>query len=138
MKPGPRVFVDTSALLALMSRDDHAHRVALATFDVLERSRAGLVTTSYVLIETYALLQRREGIAVVTGFRNQIAPLLGCAWVGEELHNAGLDLVLERHERGLSLVDAVSFVYMREQRILEAFAFDAHFAAEGFVAPGLD
>lgn len=135
MRTGHRVFVDTSALLALMNRDDRAHSAARTTFEALERSRTVLVTTSYVLTETYALLQSREGLAAVAGFRDAMAPLLECAWVSEGLHNAGLDLVLQRQQRGLSLVDAVSFVYMREQRIYEAFAFDGDFVAEGFGGP---
>ena len=33
---------------------------------------------------------------------------------------------------GVSLVDAVSFVFIREQRIQEVLAFDRHFEDEGF------
>jgi predicted nucleic acid-binding protein len=33
---------------------------------------------------------------------------------------------------GLSLVDAVSFLLMREEGIDEAFAYDRHFEREGF------
>jgi len=54
--------------------------------------------------------------------------------VGDEpLHDAGLDLLLGRRTRRLSLVDAVSFVTMRQRNIGEAFAFDPHFEQEGFV-----
>lgn len=50
----------------------------------------------------------------------------------EALHDAGLDLLLDRRKRLLSLVDAVSFVTMRQGNVAEAFAFDPHFEQEGF------
>jgi predicted nucleic acid-binding protein len=40
--------------------------------------------------------------------------------------------LLVRQKRLLSLVDAVSFVVMRQRRIAEAFAFDPHFEEENF------
>jgi len=41
--------------------------------------------------------------------------------------------MLGRRRRQVSLVDAVSFVAMRQRKIEEAFAFDPHFEQEGFV-----
>lgn len=53
-------------------------------------------------------------------------------WVDQPLHEAGLDLLLQRRRRLLSLVDAVSFVVMKQRGLDEAFAFDPHFEQEGF------
>ena len=50
----------------------------------------------------------------------------------EDLHERGLDLLLSRKRRRLSLVDAVSFVQVEAQRLDRAFAFDEHFAKAGF------
>jgi len=55
-------------------------------------------------------------------------------WVDETLHNAGLDLLVDRRKRLLSLVDAVSFIVMRQRGVAEAFAIDPHFDQEGFFA----
>ena len=63
------------------------------------------------------------------------APLIDVTWVDDALHNAGLDLLLERRRRQLSLVDAVSFCTMRQANLTEAFAFDPHFEQEGFSTP---
>ena len=59
-------------------------------------------------------------------------PLVDVVWVDEALHQAGLDLLLDRGKRALSLVDAVSFIAMRQGDVGEAFAFDPHFEQEGF------
>lgn len=126
------VFVDTSAFLALLIANDEAHESAKAVFATLQTRRARLVTTSYVLVETYALLGRRLGTAAVRAFREDFAPLLEVVWVDRELHEAALDELLERAARTLSLVDATSFVVMRRRRIEEAFVFDRHFTQAGF------
>ena len=127
------VFTDTSGLLALLNPEDDNHARAKEAFAGLRARRASLVSTSFVLVETYALLGRRFGLDAVRRFREDFAPLIEVVCVDEPLHDAGLDLLLGRRTRRLSLVDAVSFVTMRQRNIGEAFAFDPHFEQEGFV-----
>lgn len=127
-----RVFVDTSAILALRNASDVSHTKARTAFQRLVAATASLITTSYVLCETYALLHSRLGRAEVAAFREAFAPLLDVRWVDEDLHERGLDLLHKSRLRGLSLVDAVSFAAMREARVATAFAFDRHFEAQGF------
>lgn len=124
------VFVDTSAVLALMVGTDRAHGEAVSAFGKLRDRKAELVTTSYVLVETYALIDRRLGRDAVISFRVSFTPLLRIIWVDAGLHDRGLDR-LTKGPSGLSLVDAVSFEAIREHKILEAFAFDRHFDQEG-------
>jgi len=126
------IFADTSGLLALLNADDENHARAERAFANLRARQASLVSTSFVLVETYALIGRRFGLGAVRSFREDFAPLIDVVWVDDALHNAGLDLLFDRRQRLLSLVDAVSFITMRQRNVDEAFAFDAHFEAEGF------
>ncbi len=126
------VFVDTSAILALLVASDEVHPQARAAFARLSSRQAPLLTTSYVLVETYALLGRRLGIAAVRTFRADFSPLLRVVWVQETLHERALDELLKRSSRTMSLVDVTSFLVMRERSIDEAFAYDQHFDREGF------
>lgn len=126
------VFTDTSGLLALLNAKDENHARAERAFASLRVRQASLVSTSFVLVETYALVGRRLGRDAVASFRADFAPLIEIVWVDEALHDAGLDLLLERRKRLFSLVDAVSFVTMRQHGVAEAFAFDPHFEQEGF------
>ena len=130
-----QVFVDTSAVLALLNPRDDLHSRARSAFEALRGAGTGLVTTSYVLVEIYALLGRRMGLGAVRACRGDLTPLFEVVWVDEALHEEALDLLLDRRERGLSLVDAASFVTMRRLRLERAFAFDRHFEAEGFAFP---
>jgi predicted nucleic acid-binding protein len=126
------VFADTSGLLALLNTTDDNHARAERAFGNLSVRQVSLVSTSYVLVETYALVGRRLGLDAVRSFREDFAPLIDVVWVDETLHNAGLDMLLDRRKRLLSLVDAVSFIVMRQRRMAEAFAVDPHFEQEGF------
>ncbi len=126
------VFVDTSAVLALLNPNDLHHDRARHGFAELRSVEASLVTTSFVLVETYALLRRRMGLEAVRAFRTDLAPLIDVVWVDQGLHESGLDLLLEQNRRHLSLVDTVSFVVIRQRQIDRVFAFDRHFDQEGF------
>ena len=101
-------------------------------FGRLRAERASLVTSSYVLVETYALLQGRIGIGAVRIFREALVPLMEVLWVDEVAHECALDELLLRNTRKLSLVDATSFVLMRANRVDRAFTFDGHFREEGY------
>jgi predicted nucleic acid-binding protein len=126
------VFADTSGILALLNAKDENHARAERAFANLRARQASLLSTSFVLVETYALLGRRLGLDAVRSFRTDFAPLIEIVWVDEALHDAGLDLLLDRRKRLLSLVDAVSFIAMQRMDMAEAFAFDPHFEREGF------
>lgn len=126
-----RVLVDTSALLALAVAEDAVHAPAAQGLRQLRAEAAELVTTSYVLVETYALLGRRFGLPAVRGFRNHLAPLLTVLWVDANLHERALDRLLGENLRDLSLADAVSLEVLRAERIDRVFAFDPHLLRDG-------
>ena len=127
-----RVFVDTSGIMAMLVANDRFHRQAKNTFKRLAQDGVALVTSSYILVETYALLGRRLGLEAVQTFRSEFAPVFDVVWVDQDLHDAGLDLLAREGRRDLSLVDATSFVIMRRQRIDDAFTYDSHFSEAGF------
>jgi predicted nucleic acid-binding protein len=126
------VFVDTSALYALMDADDDFNRVAGAQWASLLNGGETLVSTNYVLVETLALVQRRLGMAAAARLQMDIVPVLDIHWVDESTHRSAIGALLIAGQRGLSLVDCVSFEIMRGRGIDRAFAFDADFASAGF------
>ena len=125
-------FVDTSAFYAVLDADDRNHPAAKIAWEALLRAGARLVTTNYVLVETFALLQHRIGLEAVRLFHEDIVPLLRVEWIDESSHTGGITGVLAGRRRGVSLVDHVSFFSMRRLGIREAFAFDPHFPEYGF------
>ncbi|UCC82918.1 MAG: PIN domain-containing protein [Gemmatimonadota bacterium] len=126
------VFVDTSALYALLVRTEEDHDIVVDAFSGLLKAHRRLVSTNYVLLETCALLQHRFGLAAVRDFENRLVPLLGVHWVDEGLHRRALERLFSTDRRGLSLVDSVSFVLMEAEGIQEALALDQDFEDQGF------
>ncbi len=127
-----KVFVDSSAFLAVLDADDENHPLARQVWEKILTAGAFLITTSYVLVETYAVVQRRLGMDALRTFHEDIVPLLQIEWIGEELHERGADAVLTANRRNLSLVDCTSFAAVRRLGIKQVFAFDRHFAEQGF------
>jgi uncharacterized protein len=126
------VFVDTSALLAVMDGDDSNHQRATAAWQDLVTSEEPLVTSSYVVVELFALTQRRLGMDAVRALEFDVMPILDVVWVGAEIHRRAMAAVLAAGSKKLSLVDCVSFEVMREYNIGKAFALDRDFSAHGF------
>ncbi|GEA14480.1 MAG: hypothetical protein PWR22_1945 [Moorella sp. (in: firmicutes)] len=126
------VYLDTSAFLAILDADDENHAAAKKIWENLLNSGVPMICSSYVLVETYALVQRRLGMEALRVFHEDILPLLQVEWIDAELHQWGANAVLTANRRNLSLVDAVSFAVMRKLGIKKAFAFDRHFFEQGF------
>lgn len=125
------VFVDTSGLYALLVRTEERHAdVVSALRKVLEEGRV-LNTTSYVIVETVALLQHRLGLAPVRDFVEHLLPLLSIEWVTEALHRKGTEHLLRENRRHLSLVDCVSLEYIRSEGMRDVLALDSHFTQAG-------
>lgn len=127
-----RVLVDTSAFLAVLDKDELNHLLAKQLWESLIHRNDQMVCTNYVLLETLALLQSRFGIMPVRKFQEDIGPILHVEWVDASVHAVGVAAVLTANRRRLSLVDCVSFEVARRMGIETAFAFDQHFAEQGF------
>lgn len=125
-------FVDTSAFFAVLDRDDRFHAAASKIWTRLVDSGGPLIAHNYVLVETFALIQRRLGSAALRAFNDDVMPSLRLLWVDERLHSAGTTACLAAARRDMSLVDWVSFELMRTHGLEEVFAFDQHFREQGF------
>jgi len=124
------VFVDTSALYALVDEDEDMHRTARGILHALRGQR--LATHAYVLVETMALVARRLPPAVTVRLLDGILPIVEVEMVDVSLHREALAAYRASGSRSVSLVDRTSFEYMRRRSITTAFAFDADFETAGF------
>ncbi|MBI3658952.1 type II toxin-antitoxin system VapC family toxin [Candidatus Acetothermia bacterium] len=128
------ILVDTSAFHALQNTGDVAeHETARAVAERLQADRTLLVTTDYILDETYTLLRS------VLGHKPAVA-------FGKEIQRGGIEIVqldppiqeeawdiFERYsDKNFSYTDCTSFVVMRRAKIETAFTFDRHFQQYGF------
>jgi len=133
------IFLDTSAILAVLNADDQNHVLARPTWQALLSQEDEIACSNYILLETFAILQSRFGMEAVRLFQSDVIPVLTIFWVNETLHNQAMSALLAANRRKLSLVDCTSFEIMRQSGIPQIFCFDAHFQEQGFeVIPPLE
>jgi len=125
-----RVFVDTSALYALLDEDDSNHQAASDAF--ARQQGSDLVTHTYVLVETLALVSRRLGWDAVVRLMDGLLGVVTVVPVDRATHESALAAFRDAGASRISLVDRTSFAFMRSNRLPAAFAFDAHFVSAGF------
>ena len=129
------VFVDTSGFYAVLDADDPFHTVARTGFERAEREQWQLVTTNYVVHETWALVQHRLGWSAVEDFLDVMLPLCRVEFVDEVLHWQAAKRCRQARRRKLSLTDCLSFEVMPRLQVTEAIAQDQHFSENGIQLP---
>lgn len=129
------VFVDTSGFYALLDGTDSFNRQATACFTRAERDGWTLFTTSYVVQETWAIIQARLGWDAVDAWRDKVLTRCEIIWVDESLHAIGEARCRQARQRRLSLTDCVSIETMRRRGSDEFIGSDEHFEREGFRVP---
>jgi predicted nucleic acid-binding protein len=126
------VFIDTSALLAILDADDEHHKKAKDIWTRLISEEETIICSNYVLVETFALVQNRLGLKAIRTLQEDILPMITVEWVDETIHQAGVAGVLTAMRKKLSLVDCISFDIMRKLGIKKVFVYDPHFKEQGF------
>jgi len=126
-----RVTVDTSAYYAMGNRSDPHHAAAAALHATLTAQQCELVTVSYVVLETAALVQARRGLGPLPKLRWAIESGSTIIWVDASLHAAAWDELERIGRRQVSLVDCALAVAALREGITDVFAYDPHFAEWG-------
>jgi len=126
------ILLDTSGLLCFHHAAEPQHEEAVTFF----HAAPARITHSYVLAEFVALavarrLPRQATLAFVAELQDN--PLAKVIYVDEPLHREALALLQQRLDKSWTLCDAVSFLLMQQQGIVEALTTDAHFEQAGFI-----
>lgn len=134
MTPGENIFVDTSAWVALADRDDANHKKAARIYPSLLSGRGRMVTSNFVIGETYILLLKELGHAAAFAFleRTRTSPRIIRVYSTEHLETEAEALLRKYDDHDFSYTDAVSFLIMKKQKLKKAFSFDKHFLSAGF------
>ena len=131
------VFVDTSALIALISRDDTWHAQAIRTFAQLAQQRRPLLTSSAVL---YELLDgaaargpmRAAAVKLLQSIRQ--SPQWTVVHLTEDHVRKGESLYFSRMDKVWSLTDCTNMEIAREHRVVDVLSSDSDFDQAGFQA----
>ena len=128
-----RVFVDTSAFVALRNRAEREHEAARAGLSRLVSERAQLFTSNFVFAETYTALLVRVGRAeaIEWGRHFRAGAAIELLRVDEPMEEDAWALLEFHTDKRWSYVDATSFALMEREGVQTAFAFDHHFRQRG-------
>ena len=133
-----RTFVDTSAWVAIVDDSDRYHSKSKSHYLQLLKEKTGLLTSNYVLAETYTWLRYRVGHRYAVRFHKMATSAeklrtLEILWVDRTIADAAWGIFEKYSDQIFSFTDCTSFVLARRAKVNEAFAFDKDFAVMGFV-----
>ena len=129
-----KLFVDTSAWLALNDKNDQHHSEAVSRSAKIKQQKIQLVTSEYVLDESITIIRYRVShrAAVVFGDSLMSSTILTIADITDEERFKAWVLFKKYGDKELSFTDCTSFALMMKLGLQKAFAFDNHFRQLGF------
>ena len=129
-----KFFVDTGAFLALANQADQYHESAKKYLDELLASKPLLVTSNFVLDETYTRIRRKSGLksAIAFGENIQASRQIKVFSIDRGIDKKAWEIFKQYDDHLFSYTDCTSFALMRFQKISHVFAFDNDFRIMGF------
>lgn len=120
-----KVLVDSSAVLALLNRNDKWHQNARDTLEDLVVGRNALILTNFLVAETHALLLAKLGPSLARAW------LLTFDWnllrLTPDDEAVAREIIRQYQDKDFSFTDATSFAVMDRYAIETAFTYDRHF-----------
>ena len=129
-----KVFVDTCMFKALIDRKDEFHEKAVRIWEKIEKGKDELMTSNYVLDESFTLIRLRCGLEKANDLRKMVSSS------GDRLKVVRVTMADEagawkwfvKNWSKLSFTDCVSFSMMKGLEVKRVAGFDGHFKRAGF------
>jgi predicted nucleic acid-binding protein len=129
-----KYFIDTSAFIALINKSDRFHKKAVLCSSFLKEESLPMVTSNFVLDETYTWLVYHVShqAAIFFGESLQGDANLKIISVDEIIEKEAWSIFKKYKDQKFSYTDCTSFVIMKLLNLKTAFSFDKHFTIFGF------
>lgn len=129
-----KLFVDTSAWLAINDKNDQYHNKAKNKSLEIKKQRIELVTSEYIFDESITLIRYRISHASAVLFGNSLlnSHIVKIIDVTDIDRFKAWELFKKYKDKELSFTDCISFVLIKNLRLQKVFTFDNHFKQMGF------
>lgn len=129
-----KIFIDTSALVALFDKSESRHSKAVTRLQLIKKHKLTLFLSDYVFDETVTTLLSRAGFksAVQAGNFMLNSNLIELVWLTQESKIKAWEYFNNHSDKVYSFTDCTSFVLMDERGQRDFFAFDDDFNKAGF------
>ncbi len=127
-----KVFIDTSAFIALFIRNERDHQMVAERYAQYQAERSVFYTSTYILDELFTRLIYDVNATVASKLINQVSATtesgqLRLLDVDLALFYKAIPVVKKYCEHALSFTDATTYVLMKEYHLDEVFTLDADF-----------
>jgi predicted nucleic acid-binding protein len=129
------IFVNTSGWLALYDANDPHHQLARELWEDLRNQPVRLVTTDYVLDETFTALKMLGSPEAAQAFHQLItnSSILRLFMVDSVIFDRGWRLFAQNQQPGWTFTDCVNYAVIQYLGISEVLTFDPEFTMPGLV-----
>lgn len=128
-----KTFIDTGAFCAFSDRKDSCHELAVRQFALILKENRPLITTNFIVDETYTWLRYRLGFGQAIEFLRRIRETekrkqsLEVITIVRSIEDKAARYLEKYSDQDLSYTDATSFAVIQERKIKQVFSFDRHF-----------
>jgi len=128
-----RLFVDTSAWIAIYDESDSLHEIALEWKESLLSEKAIFVLSNHMFDETATFLNVKVSNKLAVAFGDMVEESIFVEMVhcSPEFEREAWTLLKRYKDKPLSFTDCTSFVLMKEMQLKRVFTFDDDFEKVG-------
>jgi uncharacterized protein len=129
-----KLFVDTWGWLVLADRKDSRHQAAVKCYEEENRAAGSVVTTNFVLDETFTLLFRRRPFDEAWRFAETLlqSPSIMVEEITPSRFRKGVELrKMFSDKPRISFTDLTSMVVMHDLKLAQVLTEDDHFRHVG-------
>lgn len=129
-----KVFIDTSWFKAFADPEDDFHQLAKNQFSKMQVSKTKLITTNYILDESFTLIRVRIDLKSAMDFRQMLASMSDMLKIIRILSQDDAKSWdwFPKNWSKLSFTDCTSFAVMHRLGLKDVATFDDHFSRAGF------
>lgn len=133
------IIADTSALISLLSKDDHNHQIALTIAASLGKYKKTTILPGEIITEFMNILGKKAGhaIAITRGNILMSSEEYSIVDTSTKIRDHSFE-IFKKQPESVSFTDCLVMAFADEYETKEIFGFDETFSKNGYIRFGVD